>query len=122
MALSVEKIGDVTVAKLTVAQFDAGYADEFKREIAPALKGALKLVLDLSSVEFIDSRACGGILSCLKRLNEAGGELKLCGASPFVRSVFELIRLHRVCEIVATREDAVSAFAAGTSPDAAPGR
>ena len=122
MALSVERIGDVTVATLTVAQFDAGYADEFKREVAPALKGTLKLVLDLSSVEFIDSRACGGILSCLKRLNEAGGELKLCGASAFVRSVFELIRLHRVCEILATREDAVRAFAAGPSPDAAPGR
>jgi anti-sigma B factor antagonist len=120
MALSVEKIGDVTVATLTVAQFDAGYADEFKREVAPALKGTLKLVLDLKSVEFIDSRACGGILSCLKRLNEAGGELKLCGASPFVRSVFELIRLHRVCEILATREDAVRAFAAG--PNAAPGQ
>jgi anti-sigma B factor antagonist len=122
MALSVERIGDVTVATLTVAQFDAGYADEFKREVAPALKGTQKLVLDLTSVEFIDSRACGGILSCLKRLNEAGGELKLCGASPFVRSVFELIRLHRVCDIVATRDEAVRAFAAGPSPDAAQGR
>ena len=110
MALSVEKLGDVTVATLTVPQFDAGYADEFKREVAPALAGARKFVLDLSIVEFIDSRACGGILSCLKKLNEVGGELKLCGASPFVRSVFELIRLHRVCDILATREEAVQAF------------
>jgi hypothetical protein len=27
-----------------------------------------------------------------------------------VRTVFELIRLHRICEIVNTREDAVRAF------------
>ena len=122
MAMSVERVGDVTVATVTVAQFDAGSADEFKREIAPALKGTLKLILDLTSVEFVDSRACGSILSCLKRLNETGGELKICGASPFVRSVFELIRLHRICEILPTREEAVRSFAAGPSPDAALGR
>ena len=120
MALSVEKIGDVTVAILNVAQFDAGHADEFKREITPVCSGTHKLVLDLASVEFIDSRACGAILSCLKRLSEKGGELKICSASPFVRSVFELIRLHRVCEILATREEAVRAFAAGPSANAGP--
>jgi anti-sigma B factor antagonist len=119
MAVAVERVGDVTVAALTVAQFDAAYADQFKREMTPALQDTRKLVLDLSSVEFIDSRACGGILSCLKRLNETGGELKVCGASPFVRSVFELIRLHRICQILPTREEAVAAFAAGSSP--APG-
>jgi anti-anti-sigma factor len=110
MALSVEKIGDVTVVTMTVAQFDAGYADEFKREITPVLSGTRKLVLDLARVEFVDSRACGAILSCLKRLNEVGGELKICQARPFVRTVFDLIRLQRICEILATKEEAVQAL------------
>src|SRR4051794_24781018 len=116
MALSVEKIGDVTVVTLNVEQFDAGYADEFKREMTPVLKDARKLALDLVKVQFIDSRACGAILSCLKRLNEVNGELKICQVTPFVRSVFELIRLHRICEILATKEDAVRALSAGSSP------
>jgi anti-sigma B factor antagonist len=116
MAFSVEKIGDVTVVTLTVAQFDAGYADKFKREITPVLNETRKLILDLGGVEFVDSRACGAILSCLKRLNEVGGELKICQVRPFVRTVFELIRLHRICEILATKEDAVQAFSTGSSP------
>ena len=37
MALSVDKIGDVTVVALGIEQFDAAYAEAFKREIAPAL-------------------------------------------------------------------------------------
>ena len=111
MALSVEKIGDVTVAAPNVEQFDAAHSEPFKREMVPVLKDARKLVLDLEGVQFIDSRACGAILSCLKKLSEVGGELKICGATPFVRSVFELIRLHRICEIFATRDEAVAAFA-----------
>lgn len=112
MAVSVEKSGDVAVATLDKEQFDAAYADEFRREMAPVLSGTKKLVLDLSAVQFIDSRACGAILSCLKKLGEVGGELKICRASPFVLEVFGLIRLHRICEILATREDAVRAFSA----------
>lgn len=119
MALSVEKIGDVTVVAVNIAQFDAACADQFKREIAPALKDTRKLVLDMAGVEFVDSRACGAILSCLKRLSEVEGELKLCQVTPFVRSVFELIRLHRICQILGTRQEAVAAFSAGSSPGAA---
>lgn len=114
MALSVEKFGDVTVATVTVAKFDASYADEFKREITPVLNETRKLVLDLAGVESVDSRACGAILSCLKRLSAVEGELKICQVQPFVRSVFELIRLPRICEILATREEAVQAAQANT--------
>ncbi len=121
MALRIEKCGDVTVATLTQAQFDAAYADEFKREIQPSLDETRKLVLDLAGVEFIDSRGCGAILSCLKRLNEVGGELKICQVNPFVRAVFELIRLRRICAILATREEAIRDFSAGSSPSTAQG-
>ena len=122
MVLSVEKLGDVTVANVTVAKFDSSYADDFKREIAPALNDTRKLVLDLAAVESVDSRACGAILSCLKRLNTVEGDLKICQVHPFVRTVFELIRLHRIYEILPTREEAIRAFSAGTSSSTTPGQ
>ena len=121
MELSVETIGDVTVATLKVEQFDAAYADEFKREIAPALGATRKLVLDLAAVQFVDSRACGAILSCLKRLGETGGELKICNVTPFVAEVFKLIRMQRICEILGTRDDAIRAFSGGSTAVSADG-
>ena len=110
MQLTVEKEGDVAVVTPHVEQFDAANSDDFKREIAPVLQENRKVVLDLNRVQFVDSRGCGAILSCLKTLTESGGDLRLCQINKFVRSVFELIRLHRICEICDTREQAVAAF------------
>jgi anti-sigma B factor antagonist len=111
MPLSVEPIGDVTVVAVNMEQLDAGNAEDFRREMAPVLADARKLVLDLERVQFVDSRGCGAILSCLKQLAANGGDLKLCGVRKAVRTVFELIRLHRITGIYDTREAAVEAFA-----------
>jgi anti-sigma B factor antagonist len=110
MPLTSEKIGDVNVVTVHLGQFDASNADEFKREITPLLKDTRKLVLDLGPVQMADSSACGAIISCLKCLRESGGDLKICQVGGFVRTVFELIRLHRICEILKTKEEAVRAF------------
>ena len=109
----IEKVGDVTVITLAEEHLDAGNADVFRRAVAPALKDCRNLVLDLGRVQFVDSRGCGVILSCLKQISPAGGDLKLCGVNPTVRMVFDLIRMHNICEIVNTREEAVQAFQKG---------
>jgi anti-sigma B factor antagonist len=107
---AVEKIGDVAVVVINVEQLDAGNADDLRRDMDPVLAENHNLVFDLNKVRFIDSRGCGTILSCLKHASAAGGDLKLCLVQPPVRTVFELIRLHRICEILNTRDDAVRAF------------
>jgi anti-sigma B factor antagonist len=109
----IEKLGDVTIVTVNEEQLDAGNADDFRRDITPVLQDCRKLVLDLHRVHFVDSRGCGVILSCLKHLSATGGDLKLCGVAESVRMVFELIRMHRICEIVNTREEAVHAFQKG---------
>lgn len=106
----VEMVGDVTIIDVNVEELDAGNADQFRRAIAPALKDCRLLVLDLSQVQFVDSRGCGAILSCLKHVSTLGGDLKMCGVTEPVQMVFELIRMSNLCEIVNTREEAVQAF------------
>jgi anti-sigma B factor antagonist len=106
----IEKIGDVTIFAVDVDELDAGNADDFRRAIAPVLQDCRKLVLDLGRVQFVDSRGCGAILSCLKHISPAGGDLKLCRVTPPVRMVFDLIRMDRICAIVDSREAAVEAF------------
>jgi anti-sigma B factor antagonist len=110
MQLASEKIGDVAVAALAVEELDAGNVGEFKRDIAPLLDANAKLVLDLSRLRFVDSSGLGAFISCLRKLNAKGGDLKLSGMSKQVRAVFELVRMHRVFDILGTREDAVRAF------------
>jgi anti-sigma B factor antagonist len=110
MQLLVEKSQDVAVVAVNAEFLDASNAENFKQEMAPVLKDHHKIVLDLGQVQFVDSRGCGVILSCLKSTTEAGGDLRLCQVARPVRTVFDLIRLHRICEILDTREQAVQAF------------
>ena len=110
MQLTVETLDKVAVVKIHAEQLDASNSDDFKREIAPTLSANSRMVLDLSQLQFVDSSGCGAILSCLKALTSSGGDLKLSGVTRPVRNVFELIRLHRICELFDTREAAVKAF------------
>lgn len=110
MLAMAEKVGDVSVVVVNVTELDSTIADDLRRELAPMLKDCRKLVLDLHRVQFVDSRGCGIILWCLKQLPTVGGDLKICQVCQPVRTVFELIRLHRICEIVDTRQDAVQAL------------
>jgi anti-sigma B factor antagonist len=111
MEIAVDHIGDVAVAVLPVEELDAGNAGEFKRDIAPVLETNKKLVFDLGRLRFVDSSGLGAFLSCLRQVNAKGGDLKLCGMSKQVRGVFELVRLHRIFDILGTTEEAVRAFA-----------
>jgi anti-sigma B factor antagonist len=111
MQLTLEHVGNVAVAVVPVEELDAGNVGEFKRDIAPVLEAHTNLVLDLSRLRFVDSSGLGAFISCLRKLNAKGGDLKLCGMTKQVRAVFELVRMHRVFDILATREDAVRAFA-----------
>jgi anti-sigma B factor antagonist len=110
MQPTVEKVGNVAVVTVNLEQLDASNADDFRRDMTPVLQESRKVVLDLHRVQFVDSRGCGAILSCLKHLSGAGGDLKLCNVAKPVKTVFELIRLHRICEITNTRDEAIKAF------------
>ena len=110
MEIAVDKIGDVAVVVMPVEELDAGNTVEFKRDIAPALEANTKVVLDLSKLHFMDSSGLGSLLSCLRKLNAKGGDLKLCGMTPPVRTVIELVRMHRIFDIYGTKEEAVRAF------------
>ena len=111
MEVAVERVGDVAVAAVPVEELDASNVTEFKRDMAPILQAQTELILDLSRLRFVDSSGMGAILSCLRQLSAKGGDLKLCGMSRQVQTVFELVRMHRIFDIYATQEEAVRAFA-----------
>jgi anti-sigma B factor antagonist len=111
MEIAVDRIDDVAVVAVPVEELDAGNTAEFKRDISPVLEAHMKVVLDLGRLRFVDSSGLGSFLSCLRKLNAKGGDLKLCGMSSQVRTVIELVRMHRIFDIYGTKEEAVRAFA-----------
>ena len=110
MQFETEKIGDVTVVKVQTEVLDAGNAKEFRDGLSPILEEDIKIVFDMNQVNFLDSSGCGTILSCLRQLKTAGGDLKMFGLQQPVRTLFELIRLHRIIDIFNTRDEAINAY------------
>src|SRR5215469_6122173 len=110
MQLPVERAGDVAIVVLPVDELDASNSAEFKRDIAPVLEANAKVALDLSRLRFIDSSGLGSFLSCLRKVNARGGDLKLFQVSRPVRTIIELVRLHRMMDILDTRDAAIRAF------------
>lgn len=111
MGIEVRKRGDVAVAKARGEVLDASNADEFKRDMRPIIEEHERVVLDISNIQFVDSSGLGAFLLCLKQLESAGGGMKICGMTRPVRTLFELVGMHRICGVYDNVDDAVKAFA-----------
>jgi anti-sigma B factor antagonist len=69
-----------------------------------------KFIINLQSLEFIDSTGLGGLVSCLKRCIEAGGDLKIAQLPAKPRMVFEITRAHKVFDIFDDLETAIESY------------
>ena len=110
MKLIVEKAGEVTLVEIVSENLDASNERVFKQDMSPVLESDLRVALDLSQLQFVDSSGLGAILACLRRVNARGGDLKLYGMTRPVRALFELVRMHRVFEIYNSRDEVVESF------------
>lgn len=69
-----------------------------------------EIVVNMQSVNFIDSTALSALVQTLKRSRELNGDLRLCCLQQPVRMIFELTRLDKIFEIFPSEREAVQAF------------
>ena len=79
---------------------DSSNVARFKTSLLPHLTRGAKLILDLSQVEFMDSSALGALLTTMRSLESSAGAMRLVSLTPPVRTLFGLVRLHRVFDIM----------------------
>lgn len=70
-----------------------------------------RLVIDLSSVPYMDSSGVATLVEAMQGAKRSGGRLVLCGMQDRVRSIFEIARLDTVFTIVDTADRALAAGA-----------
>jgi len=58
--------------------------------------GHVRIVVDLSATEFVDSSGLGALIGGLKAARTAGGDLRIAGLPDGVRAVLRLTNLDRV--------------------------
>jgi anti-sigma B factor antagonist len=111
MILEFENIGDITLIKVQIERLDASRCVSFKEEIKEVIsKEEHSIVLDFSSVKFMDSSGLGAVVSVLKMIT-GKRELVLCGVKGMVLELFKLTRMDRVFMIAETKEDSIQKLA-----------
>ena len=97
--LTVSERGNETVVT-AAGELDVNTAPELREQLARLISGgANNLSIDLSAVSFVDSTALSVLVSALKRLRQADGDLQLASPTPSVRRVFEITGLTRLFTI-----------------------
>ncbi|MEI7448236.1 MAG: STAS domain-containing protein [Desulfomonile sp.] len=108
--MEILKRNDVTVITMD---------DRFDDAVARTLKGmvqnmseqtTIKLVIDLSKTNFIDSTANGALVSSWRSVKKNNGDMKIAGPSSHLKSLFRLTRLNTVVEIFDDVEAALKSF------------
>ncbi|MBI5730024.1 MAG: STAS domain-containing protein [Ignavibacteriales bacterium] len=111
MRIIEEIIDDIIIEIVNLDRATLLEAEELKRQVNDKIdSGYRKVIIDLTSVEFLDSTFLGIIVNTLKKVAKLGGDLKLVGFKPNVRSMFELTRLFRVFESYSELQDAIKSF------------
>ncbi|MDQ7006954.1 MAG: STAS domain-containing protein [Acidobacteriota bacterium] len=84
-----------------------GLRDVFREEVE---NGQRRFVLDMAGVPYIDSAGVGELVASLKKVREAGGDIKYAAVSQRVSDTLLLLGLVEILEIHASREEAIAAF------------
>ena len=74
------------------------------------VKKTPKIVINFSSVTYVDSSGLATLVEILKNMKAYGGRLRLTSLSPKIKSLFEITKLERLFDIVADAEEAISTF------------
>lgn len=69
-----------------------------------------RIILDLSSVETLDSSGISALLFGIRQARNNDGNLRLCGANPGIKNILRIAQLTNVIEVFDNVEDALANF------------
>lgn len=112
MEFDADKKNNILILTPKIAALDAKDSSEFKEKIYELINQhqCYNVVFDLSKVFFIDSSGLGSFLSILRTLHTKGGEMKLACLNKPIRTMFELVSMHKILEIYNSTDDAARSF------------
>jgi len=96
------------VIQINARRATVDMAPEIKERLFTEIdNGSIRIIIDFSYVEFVDSSFLGALVAGLKQMKSKDGEIKISGLHPHVRITFELTRLDHLFKIYTTIEQAM---------------
>jgi len=112
MDIKTEKVGGITVVRLEKGKLLYDNLEPLHQGLYDLIdKGIVRLVLNLSTISYIDSFTVGFLMDIYRRLADQKGRLALAGVQPRVKNILALTRVDEVIPIYETEEEATASFA-----------
>ena len=111
MELNFEMKDNVGVLKVS-GRLDAYNSAEFKENFTKYAEQTVNFVLDLSTLDFLDSTGLGSLVACLKAISEKDGDIRIANMSEKPRMVFEITRAYKIFEIFDDVDVAIMSYEA----------
>lgn len=91
--------GRITELIPQLKSVDASNVNDFKEQMRAHLAPMQSLILNLESVDFLDSSGLGSLVWLLRETEMRSGRVLLCGLQKPVQLLLEVVRMHRVFDI-----------------------
>ena len=108
LALDHRSLGGVVVVTCNGRIVEGGEVAALQKHVTDLAAENPHVVLHLGGVEFVDSSGIGLLVRLLTRMRNTGGSLTICAASPRIREVLKVTRLHGVLTPHESEADAIA--------------
>lgn len=111
MNVKIRMAEDVAVVAIKGNLMGGKETDSCHEEVKNLLRdGKKKIVADLSSVKWMNSKGLGMLMACLTSVRNAEGVFKISGSSDKVKSLLMITKLITIFETYNSVEEAVDSF------------
>src|SRR5438477_11145300 len=113
MNLTTDNANGVAVVRIGESRLMYPLLSEFSNAVTQLIAaGERKVVVDLSSVGYVDSATIGCLMDLYRQANAAGGTLKLAGVQKRVETMLTMTGAQNFLEIHADEPSAIKSFGA----------
>jgi anti-anti-sigma factor len=111
MNLTTDRAQGVTIVRVKEARLMYPLLSEFANTITALIGGGeRKVLLDLSTVTYVDSATIGCLMDLFRQAQAAGGSLKLTGVQKRVETMLQMTGAHNFLEVHADQASALASF------------
>ena len=110
MKIREEKINDVVICTLE-GEVNINNSPELRKAFDEIVrKSEKKVLIDFSSVSYVDSSGLATLIEMFQRLKKIGGRMRFSNMDQKIKNIFEITKLQKLFEIMDTRENALKDF------------
>ena len=111
MQITIDRSGDVSIVRVQESRLTYPALASFFAAVRDLVEGgARKVLIDLSSVAYVDSASIGCLMDVHRLLQEKGGALRLSGLQPRVETMISMTGVHKIVPLHRAEEEALAAF------------